>query len=142
MVPRMDELRRLIADMALNAPATRESIDRVEAAVGFQLPPDYVAFLLEHDGGEGSIGSEGYGVFHPVDELPSVQEGNRELEHFAEWLIFGTNGSGEAWVFAADGTVLMVPFLGNKEDAIPQGSFVEFVRRIGAGRAFERQPKD
>ena len=41
---------------------------------------------------------------------------------------FGTNGAGEAFVFNDAGEVLVVPWIGGREDAIPQGRFPAFVR--------------
>ncbi len=51
--------------------------------------------------------------------------------------IFGGNGGGEAFAFDAHGGVVVVPFIGGPEDALPQGRFAEFVRRCAAGTMFE-----
>jgi hypothetical protein len=57
---------------------------------------------------------------------------------FAGGLVFGSNGGGEAFVFDARGEVLMVPWIAAPEDAIPQGSFTSFLRRLETGTTFTR----
>jgi hypothetical protein len=51
--------------------------------------------------------------------------------------VFGSNRGGEAFVFDAHGQVLVVPWIGAPQDAIPQGSFTNFLRRLEAGTTFE-----
>ena len=36
---------------------------------GFALPKDYLAFMSEHNGGEGPIGENNYGRFYRLEEL-------------------------------------------------------------------------
>lgn len=134
----MYELRRLTVEMTLNEPATPEAIARAELALGVRLPADYVAFLLEHNGGEGPVGDEGWGAFHPIEALPQIQIDYAELDHLGGWVIFGSDGGGEAFVFDQEGSVLVVPWIGGQEDAVPQGSFTEFVQRLGVGRILGR----
>ena len=133
----MKELHQLTAAMMLRGPASPAAIQQAEARLGVCLPPDYTEFLRTHNGGEGPIGDKGYGVLFAVEELPKTQENYSELDHFAGWVIFGSDGGGEGWVFAEDGFVLVVPWLGNKEDALPQGTFTEVLRRVGAGTTFD-----
>jgi len=132
----MEDLHRLIGRMTLNGPAGHEAIERVEDALGRPLPSDYREFLLKHNGGEGPIGDEGFGAFFGVEELPAIQEGYSELDHLAGWVIFGSTMGGEAWLFDEDGRVLQAPYIGDREDAVSQGSFIEFLRRQSAGRSF------
>jgi len=124
-------------EMTLNEPATPEAIARAESVLGVRLPAEYVAFLLEHNGGEGPVGEEGWGAFHPIEDLPQMQTDYAGLDHLGGWIIFGSDGGGEAFVFDQEGSVLVVPWIGGREDAVPQGSFTEFVQRLAAGRMLD-----
>jgi hypothetical protein len=132
LVAKFDHLRRELAWPA--APAQPAAIDRAEKALGGQLPSDYRAFLLEHNGGEGAIAQ-----LMPVEQLALAEEAYPELDHLAGWVVFGSDGGGEAFVFNEAGEVLLVPWIGSREDAIPQGSFTEFTQRLVKGELFERE---
>ena len=45
----VQELRQSTVQITLDDPASREAIERAEAELGFQLPAEYVAFLLENN---------------------------------------------------------------------------------------------
>ena len=49
---------------------------------------------------------------------------------------------GEAYPLDAEGHVLIVPLIGGMEDAIPQGSFHDFMRRCAAGTCFDLHDSD
>lgn len=134
---RMKQVRRLIEGMALNGPAAREAVERAEAALGVRLPADYVEFLLQHNGGEGPVGAEGWGALAAIEDLPQTQADYAELDHLAGWIIFGSDGGGEAFVFDQEGVVLVVPWIGGREDAVAQGSFVDFLQRLADGRLLD-----
>ena len=55
----MSELARPTARMDLRPPAAREADAATERALGVRLPPDYVEFMLAHNGGEGPVGEHG-----------------------------------------------------------------------------------
>ncbi len=61
-----------------------------------------------------------------------------ELDHLRGWTLFATDGGGEAFVFTDAGEVLVVPFIGDREDAVRQGSFHDFLKRLAHGLSFER----
>lgn len=134
----MNELTKLTSQMELRPPASPEAITATERALGVRLPPDYVEFLLAHNGGEGIVGDHGYARFDPVEALPKNQTELYEFDHLKGWVVFGTNGAGEGYAFDEHGEVLVVPWLGGREDAIPQGRFAEFLGRCAAGTMFER----
>ncbi len=50
------ELHTLGAQMTLGGPATSEAVAQAEVALGMKLPPEYVAFMLDFNGGEGAVG--------------------------------------------------------------------------------------
>lgn len=134
----MEGVLHLVGSMDLRPPASADAIVAAERQLARRLPPEYREFLRRHNGGEGPIGAQGWARFAPVEDLPREQAVCSEFDHLAEWLLFGTNGAGEAFLFDAAGEVVVAPWIGDREDAIPQGRFAEFVRRLGEGRALER----
>ena len=42
---------------------------------GLALPEDYLAFMQEHDGGEGPLGENNYGRFFRLEELKEINDG-------------------------------------------------------------------
>ena len=42
---------------------------------GLPLPMDYLAFMAEHDGGEGPLGENNYGRFYKLGELEEINRG-------------------------------------------------------------------
>jgi cell wall assembly regulator SMI1 len=127
------DLRGLIASMDLAPGASEDVVRRAEQELGATFPAEYVAFMSEHNGGEGPVGQAGYAKLWPVEELTQINADYAELDHLDGWVIFGSNMGGEAYVFDRDGQVLMVPWIGSREDAAPQGSFSEFLHRVAAG---------
>lgn len=41
---------------------------------GLPLPEDYLAFMREHNGGEGPIGKNAYGRFYRLEELQEIND--------------------------------------------------------------------
>ena len=41
---------------------------------GLALPEDYLAFMQEHDGGEGPLGENNYGRFFKLEELKEIND--------------------------------------------------------------------
>ncbi len=134
----MNELTKLTSRMELRPPESPEAIAATEQALAVRLPSEYVEFLLAHNGGEGLVGDHGYARFDPVEDLPANQAELYDFDHLAYWVVFGTNGAGEGYAFDEHGEILVVPWLGGREDAIRQGRFPEFLRRCAAGTMFER----
>ena len=54
----------------------------ITAVNGLALPEDYLAFMREHNGGEGPLGENNYGRFYKLEEL---QEINDEYEVSSSW---------------------------------------------------------
>ncbi len=129
----MDEVLHLTASMTLGRPAERKAIAKAERALG-EVSHEYVEFLLLHNGGEGPVGTEGYARFFPIEDLAYS-----ELGHLADWLLFGTDGGGEAFLFDHEGQVMMAPWIGDRGDAVAQGRFREFVRRLAEGTTLDRR---
>jgi hypothetical protein len=97
------------------------------------LPDEYLAFLSAHNGAEGAAG-----VLDPAAEVGRGADLYPELEHLREFVIFGSDGGGEAFAFSPDGGVVVIPWIGGTEDTIPQGTFNDFLRRLVDGKLFDR----
>ncbi|WP_236293580.1 SMI1/KNR4 family protein [Paenibacillus allorhizoplanae] len=73
--------------------------DIVEVETQFQLkfPPDYVEFMLEANGGEGTVGERNYLRLWKIEEL--IQDNEEYAVHdFAPGLILiGSDGGGTAY---------------------------------------------
>jgi hypothetical protein len=102
--------------------------------IGSIVPADYLAFMEQHDGARADAG-----------DLWSAAEVGRggdvapEVDHLAELVVFGSDGGLEAFAFDADGQVLVIPWIGSAAEAIPQGSFTEFLVRLDEGGMFDRE---
>ena len=102
----------------LRGPADPDQIARLRREVGRQVPEDYLAFLAVHDGGTGPVGR-----LNPAAEVGSSAEFHPEHDHLQDLVVFGSDGAAEAFAFDRDGHVVVVPWIGGPEDAIPQGTF-------------------
>jgi len=125
------------ADLA-GSGASDEEIRRAEEELGRRLPDDYLEFMRWRNGGEGAVGEEGYAHLCAVGELAEFNAAYAELDHLSGFLLFGSDRGGEAFAFTDEGDVVVVPFIGGAEDAVPQGSFAEFLLRCASGRTLER----
>lgn len=104
----------ILKNWQLNAGATADSISSAVASLGRHLPPDYVQFLKEHDGGEGFIG-DNYLILWKIEELNPFNR-EYEVEQYAPGiLLFGSDGGGEGYGFDtrdAAMPIIRVPFIG------------------------------
>lgn len=98
----------------LNTGAPEDVINSAVVSLGRLLPPDYVQFLREHDGGEGFIG-DNYLILWKAEELNPFNR-EYEVEQYAPGiLLFGSDGGGEGYGFDtrdAAMPIVRVPFIG------------------------------
>lgn len=93
--------------------ATQDEIDAAEGALGLSLPADYLAFMREHDGGDGFVGKN-YLMLWGVSELEQFNREYRVNEFAPGLLLFGSSGGGEAYAFDTRKSgmpVVRVPFI-------------------------------
>lgn len=82
------KLSGLLKDFECNQGASRDSVRALETAVGQPLPSDYKEFMLECNGGEGSIGKN-YLMLWSVEEVPTFNK-EYEVEVYAPgWFCLG-----------------------------------------------------
>jgi len=129
LVSGFDYLRR---DFTFAAAADVQDVARLREDYGQQVPDDYLAFLSEHNGGNGAAG-----ILDPAAEVGPGSERNPELDHLAGLVVFGSTGGGEAFAFDVAGRVVFVPWIGDLTDAIPQGTLQEFLSRLLDDRRFD-----
>ncbi|MDJ0945568.1 MAG: SMI1/KNR4 family protein [Kiloniellales bacterium] len=150
---RADELRFEMFN--LQRPADPEAIVAFEVAAGFALPGDYGAFLRKSNGGWGEIGAHFLQLW-PVEALRDNNRACRAAERAPGLLLFGSNGSGDAFAFDRErpgAPVVLVTILrmGRGEAIDIASTFGEFLERLHyepdlhvakpAVRAFEAVPQ-
>ena len=94
--------------------ASEQTLQKTQAELGLALPVDYLAFLKESNGGEGFI-DDGYIMVWAAEELAPFNADYQVKEYAPGLLLFGSNGSGEAYAFDRRSGVLpivQVPFVG------------------------------
>lgn len=73
--------------------------DIVEVETQFQLkfPPDYVEFMLEANGGEGTVGERNYLRLWKIEELIQDNEENAAHDFASGLILIGSDGGGTAY---------------------------------------------
>ncbi|MBQ8066855.1 MAG: SMI1/KNR4 family protein [Solobacterium sp.] len=67
---------------------------------GLPLPEDYLAFMQEHNGGEGPIGDNGYGGFYRLEELQEVNDEYAVSDSWPGCIVFGSDMGGILWAYS------------------------------------------
>lgn len=117
------------------AAASDEVVTALRRRLGEQVPDDYLTFLSMHDGAEGAAG-----VIAPAAEVGRAADLYPGLDHLHDFVIFGSDGGGEAFAFDPHGLAVGIPWIGGSEDAKPQGTFTQFLSRLVDERLFEPLP--
>ena len=103
--------------------------------LNLKLPEEYVEFLKLSNGGEGFIGKNSYVILWGVDELASLNQSYEVQQYAPGFLVFGSNGGGEAYGFDTRTTtwpVVQIPFVG-MDWSLAQplgGSFNDFLETL------------
>lgn len=61
---------------------------------GIKLPTDYLKFMMEHNGGEGSVGDNAYAHLFKLEELEGINDDYEISEYISDYVVFGTDGGG------------------------------------------------
>jgi len=127
---------RLLVKFNGNPPVEEGAIEEFRAASKFHLPEEYLSFLRQTNGGEGSVGEGGaYAIFWKLEELNELNDAY-QVEEFAPGLfLFGSNGGGEAFAFDGrnePGRIVKVPFVGMELDSVRliAPNFDEFLEEL------------
>jgi hypothetical protein len=140
-------VRKFMTDFAALPPASAEALRAAERSIGKILPEDYKRFLLEHDGGDGFIGTD-YFIFWKAEELSKFNDGYEVSKYAPGLLMFGSNGGGDGFAFdtrTSPYRVMQVPFIGMSvaDKFCVAESFNELLERMHRQMAHssERPPK-
>lgn len=94
------------------------------------LPEDYLAFMREHNGGEGEVCGN-YLVLFPLEELQAVNDNYDTASELEGCVIIGGDGGGELYGVDEQGRYFNVPAIIEKEAVrYIGGSFEEFLKNI------------
>jgi len=134
----MDErLRSLVARMKLGAGTSPTSLAELASRLSLQLPADYVAFMVEADGGEGFVGEGGYLQVWSVEEIEPNNEALKVGEFAPLLVFFATDGGDEGYAFDrkfASPRVIQVPLIGmaDRRHYVNVGAtFTDLLENIG-----------
>jgi hypothetical protein len=107
-------MRYELTDGELYPPADHRVVDGLSSALGAPLLADYLAFLLQHDGGEGFMAPT-TSFFGKRRKLADFNR-EYEVEKYAPGiLLFGSTGGGEGYGFDTQSVTLPIvrlPFIG------------------------------
>jgi len=102
-------------------PIDDAAVKQFREETGIQLPPDYVEFLKQANGGEGFVGENSYCIFWKLEELVEFDSAYEVKEYAPGLFLFGSNGGGEAYAFDMESSpwqIVQVPFVGMSRDLI------------------------
>lgn len=122
---------KIIEKLELNTPATQNALKIFENTSRLELPKDYIDFLLKTNGAEGFIG-DNYVIFWAIEELIELNKAYEVDEYKPGLLLFGSNGSGEAFAFdkrSLPMKIVQIPFISiDLKDSIELSStFYDFL---------------
>lgn len=111
------KFKKFTEKLTLNPPAIIDQIKEVEKHFQIEFPSDYVDFMLQSDGAEGSI-NEAYVQLWKIEDLPRRNAGYEFKKDFADLILFGSDGGGEAYAFEKQNNMFIVnpPYIGSPED--------------------------
>jgi hypothetical protein len=133
----MDEnLKKLVYGMNLNVPTTREALAGLESKLRIKLPNQYINFMMQSNGAEGSIGNS-YLVIWPIENIEQLNVDYAVNEFTPGLVYFGSDGAGMAYAFdnrEENTTIVEFPFESiHIEDAKLRGkTFLEFLQHINS----------
>ena len=66
---------------------------------GMPLPEDYLAFMREHNGGEGPLGEYNYGSFFRMEELEKINGEYDVKNSWPGYVVLGSDMGGQLWAY-------------------------------------------
>lgn len=103
-----------LQDFERNEPITEATIKKLEAEINFTLPVDYFTYMLDSNGGEGSIG-ESYLNLWKIEDLKELNEAYGVQDFAPGLLIIGSDGGDTAYCIDTrfeNKLFVSVPFIG------------------------------
>jgi len=113
------EWERFCSGLRLTSPAEASQIQKAEQEIGSPLPNEYKEFLTKTNGAEGALGENAYVMLWSVEDLRRLNEAYQVAIYAPGYLIFGSDGGGEAFAFdlqSKSRSIVMIPFVGMSRD--------------------------
>ena len=70
----------------------------ISSVNGLELPEDYLAFMREHNGGEGPLGENNYGRFFRLEELQEINDEYEVQKCWPGYIVIG-GVDGQLWAY-------------------------------------------
>lgn len=102
---------------------------------GLELPEDYLAFMREHNGGEGSLGEYNYGCFYRFEELEEVNAEYEVEENWPGYVVIGSDMGGQLWAYNPEQKIycqIDSENIGDDACYTQAASFEEFLEKMDA----------
>ncbi len=96
-----------------NPPYEGEKITKIN---GVKLPKNYLAFMKQHNGGEGETAGGSWLVLFPLEELQQMNDDYEIPEYLPDHIIIGDNGGGEFFGINKKGEYFIVPEIIDEEN--------------------------
>ena len=108
------DVKRCLANFRGNSPVAAEALQQFADETDFRLSEDYTQFLQLMNGGEGVVGSRGYLILWPVEQLLKTNKAYEVPKYAPSLFILGSDGSGEAYAFdkRTSESIVAVSFIG------------------------------
>lgn len=131
------QIERMLAGVRLHEnPVSGQRIERVERELHARFPPDYKAFLAEHDGGAGTVGNSPLELWR-LDEVLAKNEDSEMTRATPGLVVFADDGGAEAYAFwCKDADCTQVGRIGELAAGAHEfermgASFAEFLAALG-----------
>src|SRR5262245_33039937 len=108
-----NQFEKLLCNFIKKPGAEEKDVLRACATLGFNPPTDYLDALQFTNGGEGFI-QQSYFRLYSIEELLSLNEAYQVKRFAPGFVIFGSNGSGEAFGFDTRQSpleIVQIPFI-------------------------------
>lgn len=93
-------------DFSFNPPYEGEDITMIN---GVMLPENYLAFMKQHNGGEGETPGGSWLVLFSLEELQGINDDYEIPEFLPDHIIIGDNGGGEFFGINKNNEYFIVP---------------------------------
>jgi hypothetical protein len=131
-----EKINDFLQDFERNEPIAEATIKKLEAEINFIFPEDYFAFMMDSNGGEGSIG-ESYLTLWKIEDLEELNEAYGVQDFAPGLLIIGSDGGDTAYCMdtrSESKPFVSVPFIGMDLSEVREcgnnlGEFLEYLIR-------------
>jgi hypothetical protein len=100
--------------LELNPPVEENKIKKVETELGITFPKDYIEFISNSNGAEGSLG-ENYLIIWSIEDIIELNEAYGVNDFSKGLVVFGSDGGDTAFAFDTrtnETHIVTVPFIG------------------------------